>query len=154
MDDEILKRLAQAQAEMEATRAAVTRAEQELKRTSVTVISRDRSVEVTVGPQGEISGLQFLDGKYRTMGAPHLAASILEAAGEGRAQMARRVMDAFQPLQQPIPTLPDDIAAVPGLDFDWKDIFGPMLDLANTGTQDRSATAKLRDEIVEDAEND
>ncbi|MCX5400450.1 YbaB/EbfC family nucleoid-associated protein [Streptomyces sp. NBC_00102] len=153
MEDEILTRLAQAKAQMDATRAAVARAEQELRRTSVTVVSRDRAVEVTVGPQGEISGLQFLDGKYRTMGAPHLAASILEAAGEGRAQMARRVMDAFQPLEEPLPSLPEDLALVPGLEFDWKDVFGSMLDIGNTGAQDRSATAKLRDEIVEDGEN-
>src|SRR4051794_8377132 len=92
MDESIEQRLAQAMAELEATEAAVARAEQELSSATCTVRSPDRAVEVTVSSQGDLTALKFLDGKYRTMAASQLAACVLEAAQEARALMARRVM--------------------------------------------------------------
>ncbi|CAM5571923.1 YbaB/EbfC family DNA-binding protein OS=Streptomyces fumanus OX=67302 GN=GCM10018772_70960 PE=4 SV=1 [Streptomyces fumanus] len=39
------------------------------------------------------------------------------------------------------------------MEFDWQEVFGSMLDLGDPGAKDRSASAKLRDEIVEDPEH-
>ncbi|MEU3516879.1 YbaB/EbfC family nucleoid-associated protein [Streptomyces sp. NPDC006654] len=150
MNEEMMQRLVNARAELEATRAAVARAEQDLKGMSTTVISRDRAVEVTVGAQGELAALQFLDGKYRTMGAANLAASIVEAAQEGRAQMARRVVDAFRPLTTTLPSPPSGESTATGYDIEWDKIFGPLLDAAESGPGQQSASDKLRDEIDED----
>jgi hypothetical protein len=145
--NEFAERLAKARAELEATRAAVAQTEQRLRQESATVLSRDRSVEVTVGPQGELTQLKFLDGKYRTMGAAQLAATVLEAVQQGRAQMARRVMDAFQPLAARHTREP---GTDPGMDVDWEKIFGPLAAAAEPGRGRRSAGDRLRDEIEED----
>ena len=75
------QRITDAMAHLEATEAAVAKAEAELREKSVTMRSPDRSVEVTVGHQGELVGLRFLEGKYRTMAAAELAAVVLETAG-------------------------------------------------------------------------
>ncbi|HEY5833944.1 YbaB/EbfC family nucleoid-associated protein [Streptomyces sp.] len=143
------ERLAKARSDLEATREAVARAEQELKAASVTVASRDRSVEVTVGPQGELTQLKFLDGKYRTMGAAQLAATVLDAANQGRAQMAYRVMAAFEPLAT------RDTADAPSRQthMDWEKIFGPLLSAAAYGNGRGAASDRLRDEIHEDPEH-
>ncbi|MGO4752308.1 YbaB/EbfC family DNA-binding protein, partial [Streptomyces sp. 2MCAF27] len=61
MNEPYAERIHQARAHLEATRAAIARAEQDLEGTNVTARSRDRAVEVTIGPQGELSGLTFLD---------------------------------------------------------------------------------------------
>jgi len=94
--ESIEQRLAQAMAELAATEDAVARAEKQLRRSAMTTLSRDGSVEVTVGPQGELTGLKFLDGKYRSMSAPQLAAAVLDAATEGRQRMARQVKDMLR----------------------------------------------------------
>ncbi|MEU3516870.1 YbaB/EbfC family nucleoid-associated protein [Streptomyces sp. NPDC006654] len=153
MNDEMSRRLVQAREETEATWAAVERAEKELRQASVTVVSRDHSVEVTVGPQGEVSALRFLDGRYRTMDADQLAASVLAAAREGRARMARSVMDALRPLESVSPALPDEHAAVPCFDIEWERIFGSLLVAAEGGAHPGSAGSELQDEIVEDSES-
>src|SRR6476659_10242268 len=103
-------------AELTAVQGAVARAESELSQATATVRSRDRTVEVTVGPQGELTGLKFLDGKYRSMPGPQLAASVLEAVQEGRAQMARKVMDTFGPLTR---RQGGGSTGIGGIDIDW-----------------------------------
>ncbi|MEU3064518.1 YbaB/EbfC family nucleoid-associated protein [Streptomyces subrutilus] len=149
MTEPIEQRIAQAMAELESVKAAVARAEEQLTDASATVRSRDRSVEVTVGPQGELAGLTFLDGKYRSMNAPQLAASVMEAVGRGRAQMARQVMDLFDPLTRPSTTVPE----LRGVDIDWERIYGSdLLDEAGAG-RTRGPGDRLRDEIHEDADD-
>ncbi|MFJ9031026.1 YbaB/EbfC family nucleoid-associated protein [Streptomyces sp. NPDC102274] len=115
------EKLAEAMAELEAIQAGVAEAEKELREASVTVRSKDRAVEVTVGPQGELVTLRFLDNKYRTMAASELAASVLESVGQAKTQMARRVMEVFKPFTEPSTT----VTGLTGVDVDWEKILGP-----------------------------
>nr|WP_234314973.1 YbaB/EbfC family nucleoid-associated protein [Streptomyces sp. NRRL F-5135] len=144
MSESMEKKLSQAMAELEAVQEAVARAEDELSQASATIRSRDRAVEVTVGAQGELTGLKFPDNKYRNMTGPQLAASVMEAVQEGREQMARRVMDVFAPLTQASggPT------GIRGVDIDWNRAFGSALDGPDGGG--RRSTSRLHDEIHED----
>jgi hypothetical protein len=105
-------------------------------------------VEVTVGPQGELTGLKFLDGKYRTMAAAELAASVLESAEQARTQMSRRVKETFEPYTRPSTTVPE----LTGVDVDWAKIFGPAVLEDPRGSTGRTNDHRLRDEIDEDAE--
>lgn len=145
------QRLAEAIAELDATRAAVARAEAELAEAAVTVRSKDRSVEVTVGPQGELTGLRFLEDRYRTMAAGQLAASVLEAAAEARGLMARQVMDLFEPFTLPSTRVPE----LTGVDVDWTKIFGPTVLEDGPGRDaGRRRRADIGDEITEDPEEE
>ncbi|MFC4034386.1 YbaB/EbfC family nucleoid-associated protein [Streptomyces polygonati] len=154
MDREAVSaRLAQAMAELEATEAAAAAAEEELRAATYTVRSRDRSVEVTLGPQGELAGLRFLDERHRTMSAAQLASAVLEAAAEARERMARRVMRVLDPLTRASPSVPE----LPGFSVDWTRIFGPgVLDEDGPDAADggpparRPGGRRLRDEIHED----
>jgi DNA-binding protein YbaB len=107
MKETIEQRLARAMADLETTTAAVAEAEAELSHASCTIRSQDRSVEVTVSAQGDLTDVRFLEGKYRTMPAGQLAASVLEAAQEARAVMARRVMETFEPFTRPHESVPE-----------------------------------------------
>ncbi len=69
-----------------------------------------------------MTALTFLDDKYRTMPAGQLAASVLEAAQEARARMARRVMSTFEPFTHANAEAPE----LTGFDVDWNKIFGPV----------------------------
>ncbi|WP_369033310.1 MULTISPECIES: YbaB/EbfC family nucleoid-associated protein [Streptomyces] len=146
MSESMERKLAAAMAELTAVQEAVAQAESELSRATATVRSRDRVVEITVGPQGELTGLRFLDGKYRNMPGPQLATSILEAVQEGRAQMARKVMDTFAPLTQ-------REGAGSGLDLDWDRMFGSALDPEGGSGYGRPSRDRLRDEIHEDTDD-
>jgi multidrug efflux pump subunit AcrA (membrane-fusion protein) len=156
MTESMDERIAQARAQLEETRAAVARARAELGSASTTARSKDRSVEVTVGPQGELTRLKFLDGKYQTMEAAQLAASVLEAANKGRAAMARRVIDTFSAVSPP----DENAANIPNYNPDWEQIFGSALSAGRRGRNGgtarpsrrggRPSGAGLRDEIVED----
>lgn len=147
MTEPLQERIAQAMAELQATQAAVARAEADLRQASATVRSSDRVVEATVGAQGELTGLKFLDNKHQNMTGPQLASSILEAVQQGRAQMARRVMDTFEPFTQPGP----EGSARRGIDLDWNRIFGSALD-GDQARSRRSSRDRLRDEIDEDSQ--
>ncbi|MFI5998689.1 YbaB/EbfC family nucleoid-associated protein [Streptomyces sp. NPDC051362] len=141
------QRIAQAMAELETVQEAAAKAEAELRQASITALSRDRSVEITVGSQGELTGLVFREGKYRTMAAAELAASVLEAAGRARTQMSRRVMKTLQPLTESSGTIPE----LSGVDIDWERIFGPGVRGGSNGGG-RMRNSKLQDEISEDLE--
>ncbi len=144
------KKLADAMAELEATQEAVAKAEAELREASFTVRSKDRAVEVTVGHQGELTALRFLEGKYRRMAAGELAASVLDAAERARTQMSRHVMETFQPFTQPSTAVPE----LAGVDIDWAEIFGPAVLEAPERAAGRRGSGRLRDEIHEDGEDD
>ncbi|MEU6227595.1 YbaB/EbfC family nucleoid-associated protein [Streptomyces sp. NPDC047042] len=149
MSESMERKLAAAMAELTAVQEAVARAESELSQASATVRSRDRAVEVTVGPQGELTGLRFLDGKYRSMPGPQLATSILEAVQEGRAQMARKVMDTFAPLTE----RQGAGTGISGIDVDWERMFGSALDPEGGSGYGRPSRDRLRDEIHEDTDD-
>lgn len=150
LNEELAARVAEARERLESTKAAVARARAELNEASTTVRSKDRSVEVTVGPQGELRRVKFLDEKYRTMEAAQLSAAIVEAAGKGRAVMARRVKETFAEISR----MNRGDSGVPGYTPDWDQIFGSALTAGGRGgaaRRDRT-TRKLHDEIVEDGD--
>ncbi|MFJ9590982.1 YbaB/EbfC family nucleoid-associated protein [Streptomyces acidicola] len=150
MTESMRERLDRARAHLEQTQKAVADAKAQLNNASATAQSRDRSVEVTVNAQGHLSGVKFLDGKYRNMGATQLAASVLEASQQAHAQMARTVMDAFRPVSDnPRDLLPRS----EGVDMDWEGVFGPLMDTVKRAANERGgASDHLRDEITEDAD--
>ncbi|MCQ9183301.1 YbaB/EbfC family nucleoid-associated protein [Streptomyces sp. IBSBF 2953] len=145
----IEQRLSRAMAELDATQRAVAEAEAELRHATCTVRSKDRAVEVTVGHQGELTALRFLDGKYRTMTAGELAAGVLEAAERARTQMYRQVRETFEPFTRPSGAVPE----MTGVDVDWTAIFGPGAEEAEH-TAPAPSRNRLRDEIHEDAEDE
>ncbi|MFD8381501.1 YbaB/EbfC family nucleoid-associated protein [Streptomyces sp. NPDC059679] len=150
MDKESIKdQLARAMADMERTQQAVAQAKAQLRTASVTVRSRDRAVEATVGAQGQLADVKFLDGRYRTMGAAQLTASVLEAVTQAQAQMAQTVMDTFRPLS-------DSVTGAPRLDgvgIEWDEIFAPLADTASKGRAAHARSSdRLRDEIHEDGD--
>ena len=148
--DPLVERLAKARADLEETQRAAARAQAQLSTASATARSRDGSVEVLVNAQGQLGEVKFLNGKYRTMGAAQLSASLLEAAGQAHAQMARMVLETFQPLAD---KTQENMPVIEGMDFDWGRVFGPLVSTVERGTTSRrKASDGLRDEIDEDAE--
>lgn len=141
-------RLATAMAELEATEKGVAKAEAELRQATRTVRSADRSVEVTVGPQGELTALRFLEGKYRTMSPGELSNAVLDAFGRARAEMARQVMETFEPFTRPSTAVPE----LTGVDIDWARIFGPEVLQDPQERARQESGRRLRDEIDEDEE--
>lgn len=144
------KRLAQANAELESVQAAVAEAEQRMSAFSSSVLSKDGSVEVTVGARGELSGLRFLDGKYRAMSASQLADAVLDTVHEARSHHARAVRDLFEPLTRPSAVVPE----LPGMGIDWDRLVGPAADALPEEPAPRTASDRLRDEIDETDELD
>lgn len=142
MQESMEQKLARAQAELEATEAAVARIESGLRTATESVTSRDRSVEATVGPQGNLTGLNFLDNKYRTMSASALSAVVVETVERARERMARKVVTAFEPLA-------GDISGPSGLgQLDLAQMLGVSPDEPRTA---RKRSAKpLHDELHED----
>ncbi len=143
MDD----RVAKAMAHLKATEEAVAKAQGELNAASVTARSADRSVRVAVGAKGELTSLEFLDGKYRNMAAAQLSASVLEAANAARAEMARRVVDTLGPLTR----MTSRGLAPERMGVDWGSIFGSLLEETSVEKKP-TAMSRLRDEIHEDDE--
>ncbi|MGI5197944.1 YbaB/EbfC family nucleoid-associated protein [Streptomyces sp. CA-288835] len=147
MSESIEDRVAEAMAHLKATEEAVAQAQGELNAASVTAHSADRSVRVTVGAKGELTSLEFLDGKYRNMAASQLSASVLEAANEARAEMARRVVDTLDPLTR----MTSRGMAPERMGVDWGSVFGSLL--SETAVEKRpTAMSRFRDEIHEDEE--
>lgn len=138
-------------AELQAAQEAVERTERELREASFAVLSSDRAVRATVGPQGELSGIEFLENKYRDMSPQELAASVLEAANAARLKMNRHVMKAMAPFTEPSSNVPE----LTGFELDWGRIFGPEVlreddeDTAREG----QATPAWRDALGEDGED-
>ncbi|MGW0925166.1 YbaB/EbfC family nucleoid-associated protein [Streptomyces sp. NPDC002755] len=93
MDDSVKRQLEQALEEFGQQRDALVKARDELAALSVTMRSKDRSVEVTVGPQGEPTALRFLNNKYKAMSAQALAASVLEVLTAARQDVAQTSAD-------------------------------------------------------------
>ncbi|MET7685127.1 YbaB/EbfC family nucleoid-associated protein [Streptomyces sp. NPDC005423] len=144
--ESVEERLAKAMQALESTRAAVADAERRLREASVTVTSKDRSVEVTVGAQGDVRNLRFHDGTYRSMAPAQLSAVLLETIGQARARMARQVTDTYRPISESVPRLP----GMPGAEIDWELLFGSADDEDGGAAARRKQAGRLRDEIVED----
>ncbi|MEU9677893.1 MULTISPECIES: YbaB/EbfC family nucleoid-associated protein [Streptomyces] len=121
MTEPLEKRLEKAMAELQAAQEAVARTERELRSASFSVLSSDRAVRATAGPQGELTGIEFLENKYRDMSPQELAASVLEAASAARLKMNRHVMKAMAPFTEPSSNMPE----LKGFELDWERVFGP-----------------------------
>ncbi|MEU3459427.1 YbaB/EbfC family nucleoid-associated protein [Streptomyces sp. NPDC006733] len=147
MSESIDNRVAEAMAHLKATEEAVAKAQVELNAASVSARSADRSVRVAVGAKGELTSVEFLDGKYRSMAASQLSAAVLEAANAARAEMARRVIDTLDPLTR----LTSRGMAPRRMGVDWGSIFGSLLSETAVETGP-TAMSRLRDEIHEDDE--
>lgn len=143
------QRIAAARAELAAVQAAAARTEGELRDASATVRSRDGAVEITVGARGELTGLRFLNDRHRSMSGARLADSVLEAVGRGRADMAQRVISAFEPLMR----TGGGAAGLRAIDVDWDGLFGSALSGARPSGPVRTGGDRLRDEIYEDTDD-
>lgn len=100
LEDSLQHQLQQAMAEFTKQREALVQARDELSSVSVTVRSKDRAVEVTVGAQGEPTGLRFLNNKHQSMSGQELASSVLEAMTLARVELADRVRSGFDAIAE------------------------------------------------------
>ncbi|WP_238697747.1 YbaB/EbfC family nucleoid-associated protein [Streptomyces sp. E5N91] len=140
-------RLAETFSALESMTADMARARAELSEATRVARSSDRAVEATVGPQGQLLDVRFLDGRYRSMSSTELAASVLEAVSQARDAMARQVVSTMAPFTEPLPGM----EGVEGMDIDWAELFGPgVVESGESGM--RKGSARLRDEIDEDGE--
>ncbi|WP_097870765.1 YbaB/EbfC family nucleoid-associated protein [Streptomyces sp. rh34] len=151
MPEPLEKRLETAMAELQSAQEAIARTERELRQASFARVSSDRAVRATVGPQGELTSLEFLENKYRDMSPQELAASVLEAASEARVVMNRHVMKAMMPFTEPSSAVPE----LPGFELDWARIFGPeVLERDEEGRpRPDGAKSAWRDALDEDGED-
>lgn len=144
LNEELAARVAEARERLASTKAAVARARAELDDASTTARSKDRSVEVTIGAQGELKRVKFLDEKYRTMEATQLSAAIVEAAAKGRAAMADRVRRTYS-------SIAPARRGGSGFSLDLEQLLGPAPDTdVRRDSRPGRPAATLHDEIVED----
>ncbi|MCC8338834.1 YbaB/EbfC family nucleoid-associated protein [Streptomyces sp. R1] len=151
MTEPLEQRLEKAMAELRSAQEAVERTERELRQASFAVLSSDRAVRVTVGAQGALTGIDFLEHKYRDMSPQELAASVLEAANAAQQKMNRHVMKAMAPFTEPSSEVPE----LKGFELDWERIFGPGVlekDDEDTARADGPAP-DWRDALDEDGED-
>ncbi|EHN73298.1 YbaB/EbfC family nucleoid-associated protein [Streptomyces coelicoflavus] len=151
MTEPLEQRLEKAMAELRSAQEAVERTERELRQASFAVLSSDRAVRVTVGAQGALTGIDFLEHKYRDMSPQELAASVLEAANAAQQKMNRHVMKAMTPFTEPSSEVPE----LKGFELDWERIFGPGVlekDDEDTARADGPAPG-WRDALDEDGED-
>ncbi|MET8127052.1 YbaB/EbfC family nucleoid-associated protein [Streptomyces sp. NPDC005231] len=135
--------------ELRTAQKALEETEKRISAASYTGRSKDRSVEVTVGAQGQLTRVKFLADKYKAMTPDQLGEAVLEAAQRGRAQMAESVMGAFKPLTEQTAALREERGGEGGLD--WGKVFGPFEQaIADGGVTRAKKKPRLRDEIVED----
>ncbi|MFJ9082893.1 YbaB/EbfC family nucleoid-associated protein [Streptomyces sp. NPDC102384] len=152
MAEPLEKRLEKAMVELQEAQEAIARTERELRQASFSVLSSDRAVRATVGPQGELTGIEFLENKHRDMSAQELAARVLEASSAARTKMNRHVMKAMAPFAEPSSHVPE----LKGFELDWERIFGPEVlrdDDEDTARDDTRATPAWRDALGEDGED-
>ncbi|MGW7414143.1 YbaB/EbfC family nucleoid-associated protein [Streptomyces sp. NPDC054863] len=155
MSNPMEEQLAAALAEFEETRAKLRDAGAAAARISATVTAKDRSVEATVGAQGELTQLRFPTARYRTMPPAQLADVLLATISAARAQAAEQLADVYRPFG-PIPGMSAD--AEGGFqELDWDALFAPMREEGLPTPPVKAPPAKssgaLLDELVEDEED-
>ncbi|WP_329352863.1 YbaB/EbfC family nucleoid-associated protein [Streptomyces sp. NBC_01261] len=147
-EEQLERRLARARVELAAAERDAARAEADMAGFSSATVSEDGSVEVTVGPRGELSDLRFLGDKFREMSSAELGAAIIEAVETGRAQARREAARHLRPLDTPGPQVPE----LAGLDIDWARFAGPSAP-ARSRSARSAARNRLHDEIADDEED-
>ncbi|MGC4945593.1 YbaB/EbfC family DNA-binding protein [Streptomyces sp. DT224] len=151
MSNPIEERLAQALAEFEETRAQLRNAGAAAARISATVMSKDRTVEATVGAQGQLTNLRFPGTRYRTLPPAQLASVLMTTIATARTQAAEQLADVYRPFG-PLPGMaPTDEGGFQELD--WDELFAPMREAGLPTPPVKAPTASsgaLLDELVED----
>ncbi|MFC0596805.1 YbaB/EbfC family nucleoid-associated protein [Streptomyces palmae] len=152
MSNPLEERLAEALAEFEETRSRLDQAAAEAARISVTVTAKDRSVEATVGAQGELTNLRFPTSRYRTMAPAELANTLMATIASARAQAASRLMEVYRPFG-PVPGLSTD-AEGGFAPVSWDELFAPLREEEGMpvppSRSPRSSSGALLDELVDD----
>lgn len=95
MDASLQHQLEEAMAEFSRHQAELLKVRDEMRALSVTVRSKDRAVEVTLGAQGEVTAMRFLDNKHQSMSGHELAASVLDAMSVAREEIGARARAGF-----------------------------------------------------------
>ncbi|MEN8651635.1 YbaB/EbfC family nucleoid-associated protein [Streptomyces sp. 21So2-11] len=157
MSNPMEEHLAEALAEFEETRAKLSEAGAAAARISATVMSKDRSVEATVGAQGQLTNLRFPSTQYRTMPPAQLASVLMATIGAARTQATEQLMDVYRPFG-PIPGMsPTGEASTGGdgfQDLNWEELFAPLREEGLPTPPVKAPSAKssgaLLDELVED----
>jgi DNA-binding protein YbaB len=108
LDSEIEKALAEFHTQQEKLGQVTAK----IREISVTETSPGRQLSVTVGPQGELAGLRFLNSDYQRMAAAELSALILRTVAKAREGAAAEMTKLIGP------TMPFEVPADP-LDFDF-----------------------------------
>ncbi|MGW6391740.1 YbaB/EbfC family nucleoid-associated protein [Streptomyces sp. NPDC055103] len=154
MSNPLEERLAEALAEFEETRTRLDEAAAEAARISVTVTAKDRTVEATVGAQGELTQLRFPTNRYRTMAPAELASIVMGTIAAARSQAASRLLDVYRPFG-PVPGLNPD-AEGGFAPVEWDELFAPLRqDPELVVPSSRSTAASggaLLDELVDEDE--
>ncbi|MBA9001817.1 YbaB/EbfC family nucleoid-associated protein [Thermomonospora cellulosilytica] len=92
--DELLK-------EYRDKRAQLRELQELLATLEATSTAADEMVKVTVGPQGQLKGLEFDPRVYRRLSPSELADAIVEAAERAAAEVRERMQGAMEPFQIP-----------------------------------------------------
>ncbi|MFB6781923.1 YbaB/EbfC family nucleoid-associated protein [Streptomyces sp. NPDC056352] len=142
----IEERLAMAIADLDASERAATQAQEQIRGIRVSATSKDRCVEVTVAGTGEMAAIRFLESRYRSMAAPQLAASVMEAFDKARSLASRDVTEMVKPLTDSVnalssmPGMPD-LPGIPGTQADWGALIGQFLGPAAPPEPERATSA-------------
>ncbi|MFJ8229836.1 YbaB/EbfC family nucleoid-associated protein [Streptomyces sp. NPDC094448] len=155
MSNPLEEQLAEALAEFEETRTQLEKASAEAARISVTVTSKDRSVEATVGGQGELKNLRFPTSRYRNMAPAELAGTLMATITQARTEAASQLLDLYRPFG-PVPGL--SAGADGGFaPMSWDELLAPLreegIEVSATPAGARSAGA-LFDELIDDETED
>ncbi|NBM20622.1 YbaB/EbfC family nucleoid-associated protein [Streptomyces sp. GC420] len=155
MSNPLEERLAEALAEFEETRVRLDEAAAEASRISATVTAKDRSVEATVGAQGEVTNLRFPTSRYRTMAPAELANAVMTTIAAARSQAASQLLDIYRPFG-PVPGLSPD-AEGGFAPVEWEELFAPLREDPDLVVPSSRSTATSRgallDELVDDEES-
>ncbi|MFE0422434.1 YbaB/EbfC family nucleoid-associated protein [Streptomyces sp. NPDC058953] len=142
-------RLAEALTEFEETREQLNKAAAEATRISVTVTSKDRSVEATVGAQGELRSLRFPTSRYRSMAPAELSGALMSTIARARREAASQLLDLYRPFG-PVPGMSADTEAgfTP---VAWDELLAPLREEGIDVPATRPApSGALLDELVDD----
>ncbi|MFF6971802.1 MULTISPECIES: YbaB/EbfC family nucleoid-associated protein [Streptomyces] len=153
MTNPLEEQLAEALAEFEETRQQLNRAAAEAAQISVTVTSKDRSVEATVGPQGELKNLRFPTSRYRNMAPAELANALMATIAQARTDAASQLLDLYRPFG-PVPGLSAE-AEGGFAPMSWDELLAPLREegIDVPATSPRS-TGALFDELIDDETDD
>ncbi|MET8832057.1 YbaB/EbfC family nucleoid-associated protein [Streptomyces sp. NPDC004610] len=100
MNETLRQQLDQAMADFDKQRKSLVEARNEIASISVTVRSKDRVVELTLGSDGKVGSLRFLGNKHQSMSGKELAASVMETMNRAHQELFSRVFARFGELTE------------------------------------------------------